>query len=335
MIEAGRTSVVRCGWAMAFALVLLPNAAWGQRGGMGGRETGGMGEMGAQMPRFSAPVLPGPELDGPPDATEVRKLLTLTDEQVKRYEQARDSFVTATKPQRDSIHTQLEIMNDKLSSGDRAAALFYAQRATKISRGLKDLQGKWEEAVLFKILSADQTRIYKKWKKEAEEADVEQQKRDAMRWNPMMGGTTGREEKTEIAAPVGSPAGSSPAVRVGRMIYTAGQVALDAEGSIVGEGDLHAQTVKAFANLAAVLQAARARPSDVVRLTIYVVNYKPQDLAMIREAGAAFLPRSDAPALTVLGVQSLYREGLLISIEATALAGAPGVGAGRDRAEPR
>ncbi|MBI4501403.1 MAG: RidA family protein [Gemmatimonadetes bacterium] len=150
-----------------------------------------------------------------------------------------------------------------------------------------------------------------------------------------MGGTTGREEKTEIAAPVGSPAGSSPAVRVGRMIYTAGQVALDAEGSIVGEGDLHAQTVKAFANLAAVLQAARARPSDVVRLTIYVVNYKPQDLAMIREAGAAFLPRSDAPALTVLGVQSLYREGLLISIEATALAGAPGVGAGRDRAEPR
>jgi enamine deaminase RidA (YjgF/YER057c/UK114 family) len=108
------------------------------------------------------------------------------------------------------------------------------------------------------------------------------------------------------------------------MVYVSGQMALEADGTIVGEKDLHAQTVKAFANLAIVLQNARARPTDVVRLTVYVVNYQPQDLAMIREAGATFLTQSDPPALTVVGVQSLYREGLLISIEATALASLPG-----------
>ena len=335
MIEAGRLWGVRSASVIAaLALVLSPQVARAQRGGMGGAGMGGM-EMAPQAPRFSAPVLPGPELEGPPDTSEVRTLLTLTDEQVKRYAQARDSFLAASQPQRDSIHGQLDIMNDKLSSGDRAAALFYAQRATRVSRGLKDLQTKWEGSTLFKILSEDQTKVYKKWKKEAEEADAEKQKQDAGRWNPMMGGVTGREEKTTIAAPVGTPGGSSSAVRVGRMIYVAGQVALDAEGNVVGEGDLRAQTVKAFDNLTTVLQAARARPSDVVRLTIYVVNYRPQDLAMIREAGVAFLPRTDPPALTVVGVQSLYREGLLISVEATALAGAPGVGSGRERAAPR
>jgi enamine deaminase RidA (YjgF/YER057c/UK114 family) len=111
-------------------------------------------------------------------------------------------------------------------------------------------------------------------------------------------------------------------------VYVAGQVALDGQGNLVGEGDLHAQAVKAFANLSTVLQFARSRPFDVVRLTIYVVNYKPQDLAVIRDVGAAYLGQSNPPALTVVGVQSLYREGLLISVEATALVSASGAGRG-------
>jgi enamine deaminase RidA (YjgF/YER057c/UK114 family) len=139
------------------------------------------------------------------------------------------------------------------------------------------------------------------------------------------------DEKTTISAPVSTPAGTAAAVRVGRTVYVSGQVALEADGTLVGEGDLRAQAVKAFANLTAVLQATRARPADVVRLTVYVVNYKPQDMALIREVGAAFLSQGNPPALTVLGVQSLYREQLLISVEATALTGAGGGSRGSGR----
>jgi enamine deaminase RidA (YjgF/YER057c/UK114 family) len=293
---------------------------------------GGMGGGGFDRPRFEVPELPGPELDGPPDSAAANKLLAFKDDEARRYFDAYTAYMNEVKPQRDSIHEQLNTMDDKLSVGDRAAALFYAERATRISKGLKDRQVRWEEGTLFKILSSDQVKTYKKWKKENEETAQERAKRDAMRWNPMAGGGGGEriEEKTPISAPVGNPSGTSAAVRLGRTIYVAGQVALDQDGNLVGEGDLRAQAIKAFSNLTTVLQAARARPSDVLRLTVYIVNYKPQDLAMIREVGAAYLPQSGPPALTVLGVQSLYREGLLISVEATAVAGggSPGRGQG-------
>ena len=56
-----------------------------------------------------------------------------------------------------------------------------------------------------------------------------------------------------------------------------------------------------------------------MRLTIYVVNYDPKDLAAIRDAGGAYFSGRDAPAATILGVQSLTQPGLLIAIEATAV----------------
>ncbi len=311
------------------ALVLVPLAANAQRGGGGGFGGGGMGQpQFGGGPRFEAPELPGPELDGPLDSTGVQKVLTLNDDQAKRYVTAYTAFMAETKSARDSIKEQIGTMEEKLSAGDRAAALFYAERATKVSKGLKDRQTKWEEGTAYKIFTSDQVKAYKKWKKDQEDLAEERRKKDVMRWNPMGGDmASGRiEDKVSISAPVGSPSGTAAAVRVGRTVYVAGQVSLDADGNLVGEGDLRAQAVKAFANLSAVLLAARARPFDVVRLTVYIVNYKPQDMAMIREVGAAYLPQGNPPALTVVGVQALYREGLLISVEATALVGVGGTG---------
>lgn len=310
---------------LVIAILVAPTSlAYGQRGG--GMGMGGMGAM--NLPRFEVPDLPGPELDGPPDSAAANKILAFKDDQAERYFEAYTAYMSEVKPQRDSIHGQLDIMEEKLNAGDRAAALFYAERANRVSKGLRDRQSRWEDGTLFKIISNDQVKTYKKWKKENEETAEERAKRDAMRWNPMAAVMAGDrvEEKIPIVAPVGNPTGTSPAVRVARTVYVAGQVALDQDGNLVGENDLRAQAVKAFANLTTVLQAARSRPMDVLRLTVYVVNYKPQDLAMIREVGAAFLPLSSPPALTVLGVQSLYREGLLISVEATAMTG---VGQGR------
>ena len=110
-------------------------------------------------------------------------------------------------------------------------------------------------------------------------------------------------------------------MRVGRTVFLTGQLGVDSTGTLAG-ADLRAQAVQAFANLATVLVAAGATPRDVTALTIYVVNYRPDDLAAIREAGAAFFG-SNAPIATVLGVQSLAREGALISVGATAWGGRP------------
>ncbi|MGH7537007.1 MAG: RidA family protein [Gemmatimonadales bacterium] len=112
--------------------------------------------------------------------------------------------------------------------------------------------------------------------------------------------------------------GFTHAVKVGPTIYISGQVALDSTGRLVGPGDLRAQARQAFANLAFVLQIAGARPADVVKLTLYVVNYRPEDLAIIREAGAEFFPERNPPAGIVVGVQSLPKEGLLIAVDGIA-----------------
>jgi 2-iminobutanoate/2-iminopropanoate deaminase len=105
----------------------------------------------------------------------------------------------------------------------------------------------------------------------------------------------------------------------GKVVFVAGQVAFDASGQLVGKGDLAAQARKAFENLFAALKAAGATPADIVKLNTYIVNYKPEDYQAVRELRAQLLPRDNPPASTLVGVQALEMEGLLIEIEAIAV----------------
>jgi enamine deaminase RidA (YjgF/YER057c/UK114 family) len=116
------------------------------------------------------------------------------------------------------------------------------------------------------------------------------------------------------------PRGYSHAVAVegGRLIFIAGQVAFDKDGNLVGKADLRAQTDKALENLVAALAAAGATPADVVKVNTYVVNYKPADYPIIREARARIFDAQSPPASTLIGVAALAVEELLIEIEAIA-----------------
>ena len=114
--------------------------------------------------------------------------------------------------------------------------------------------------------------------------------------------------------------GFTHAVKVGTTVYVSGEVALDSLGQLVGPGDLKAQAAQAFANLSQVLRIAGATPSDVTKLTVYVVNLRPADLQAIRAAGPDYFPQRNPPAGTVVGVQTLPREGLLIAVDAIAFA---------------
>src|SRR5207237_6329243 len=113
--------------------------------------------------------------------------------------------------------------------------------------------------------------------------------------------------------------GFTHAVKVGSIVYVSGEVALDSTGQLVGPSDLRAQAAQAFANLATVLRIAGVTPAEVAKLTIYVVNAKPGDLDVIRAAAPDFFPQRNSPAGTVVGIQTLPREGLLLAVDATAV----------------
>jgi 2-iminobutanoate/2-iminopropanoate deaminase len=117
------------------------------------------------------------------------------------------------------------------------------------------------------------------------------------------------------------PAGYSHVVatRGGKQVFVSGQVALDGEGNLVGKGDLKTQAEMAFENLRVALAAAGAMPQDVVKLNTYVVGYKPAQLAMLREVRSRAFGDTALPASTLVGVQALVREGLLIEVEAIAV----------------
>jgi enamine deaminase RidA (YjgF/YER057c/UK114 family) len=320
-------------------MALANGTAHAQRGGGGfGGGFGGMGGRGTGGPAL-APDVPGYEVDGPPDSALATVLMHLKPAEASRYAQLRDSFMLATKSLRDSAKDIRTEMYARLDGGDRDAANYALEQLRRLGKSLKDQQNKFEDR-LPKILTGDEMKDYKKWKKDQEQEAEDRQRADAARWRGRggrvpgeyggggpggMGGGFGGgydrpvDQKATVETRAHAEMGST-VLRVGREVYIAGQVAVDSSGAIVGEGDLAAQARQAFANVTAALGAARAGPLDAVRLTIYVVNYSPKDLETVRGAAAAFLASRNPPVVTIVGVQSLSRPGLLISVEATALA---------------
>ena len=103
-----------------------------------------------------------------------------------------------------------------------------------------------------------------------------------------------------------------------QLVFVAGQVAEDAEGAIIGPGDIAVQARQAFANLGLALAAAGARPEQVTKITIFVARYRREYLSAI-EAGRVALFGAHKPADTLVGVEALSRSGYLIEVDAIAV----------------
>ncbi|NQW24704.1 MAG: RidA family protein [SAR202 cluster bacterium] len=121
---------------------------------------------------------------------------------------------------------------------------------------------------------------------------------------------------TRIAPPAGVFS-HGVAVPPGKMIFVSGQVARDLDGSIVGLGDITAQTRKVFQNIQAVLAEAGATMDDVVKLTLFVTNIEHHFAATQQVRGEFFT--GDYPASTLVEVRSLVHEDMLVEIEAIAV----------------
>jgi enamine deaminase RidA (YjgF/YER057c/UK114 family) len=107
-----------------------------------------------------------------------------------------------------------------------------------------------------------------------------------------------------------------------RLVFLAGQVARDADGNRVGEGDLAAQVEQAYLNIATALAEIGGSFADVAKLTVYVVDWSPDKMPLLGEGvtrAAAKLGVDPVKPITLLGIAALAEPDLLVEIEATAV----------------
>jgi len=103
----------------------------------------------------------------------------------------------------------------------------------------------------------------------------------------------------------------------GRWVATAGQVALDDAGQLVGPDDPQAQARQVFANLSRALNAAGASFADVIKLNYYVTDITM--LPAVRAIRDEYVDTARPPASTAVQVAALAMPGLMIEIEAWAI----------------
>jgi enamine deaminase RidA (YjgF/YER057c/UK114 family) len=125
--------------------------------------------------------------------------------------------------------------------------------------------------------------------------------------------------KTIVNPPaLAKPTGYSYAIKkTGTPVFISGQVALDAEGKLVGENDAAAQTEQVFKNLQAVVEGCGGTMGDIVKITIFVTDpsYRPA----VAAARLKWFKEGEWPASTYLVVSALAVPTMLVEIEAVAV----------------
>jgi len=106
----------------------------------------------------------------------------------------------------------------------------------------------------------------------------------------------------------------SQAIVAGNIIFTAGQIALTPDTNTLVQGNVAAQTEQVLKNLKAIVKAAGADLSSVVRTTVYLT--KPEDFVPMNEIYKSYFT-SDFPARVTVFVNALPK-GALVEIDAVA-----------------
>ena len=102
-----------------------------------------------------------------------------------------------------------------------------------------------------------------------------------------------------------------------KMLIMSGQVAIDNTGNIVGKGDFNKQAEQVFQNIKSIVESAGGNMNNIVKLGFYIldVNQVPT-LRLVRDK---FVKVKSPPASTLVQVSKLFRDDILIEVEATAI----------------
>jgi 2-iminobutanoate/2-iminopropanoate deaminase len=104
-----------------------------------------------------------------------------------------------------------------------------------------------------------------------------------------------------------------------RMVYVSGQVPLDRDGNLVGAGDFRRQAEQVFVNLDRALTAAGATFADVVKINYYIRDVS--HLVDLRAVRDQHVSTTSPPASTLVEVSHLFRDDVLLEVEAVAALG--------------
>src|SRR6185503_2364207 len=104
-----------------------------------------------------------------------------------------------------------------------------------------------------------------------------------------------------------------------RVIAVSGQVGVDRDQAVSGDGSFPAQLDGAFKNLVIALSAANCSVAEVVKLTIYVVGYGQEKAGLIKETVGRHFGSGPLPACSLIGVEALARPEFQVEVEALAI----------------
>ncbi len=120
-----------------------------------------------------------------------------------------------------------------------------------------------------------------------------------------------------LPAPMrGGAYSSGVEVPAGRTVYVSGQVSLDAEGNVVGEGDVRLQTETVLEHVKTVVEEAGGGMGDIVKVTVFITDMGLYD--EIHEIRRRYF-EEPYPASSMVEVSALIDPRLLIEIEAVAV----------------
>jgi 2-iminobutanoate/2-iminopropanoate deaminase len=139
----------------------------------------------------------------------------------------------------------------------------------------------------------------------------------------MAGMSQTKSSNVEFANPssVASPKGYSHAAIIDlgnyKMIIMSGQVAFDKQGNLIGKDDVKKQTEQVFLNIKSIVEELGGSMNNIIKLSYFLTDVtKIQTIRSVRDE---FINIKSPPASTLLEVSKLFRDDLLIEIEATAI----------------
>lgn len=109
-------------------------------------------------------------------------------------------------------------------------------------------------------------------------------------------------------------------VHGGKLVYIAGQVAIDRSGNLIGKDDFRAQVQQVFENLKAAVEASGGSFSDVIKLNYFCAeSVDPSQIAVVREIRDKYVNTANPPTSTFVVVKRLVRPEWQIEVEAVAV----------------